>query len=722
MATEHRLHALDAVRAGALLLGVAFHAAFSFLPGMPPGVWAIVDRSPSTALSVVMFASHIFRMSLFFFVAGFFARMLHQRGGSRGFWVNRSKRILLPLVAGWVVVFPLIAGVWVWGLTKTFGGTLPPAPANLPPPPPGAFPLTHLWFLYYLLVLYACVLLGRRLVVALDRQGSIRAAIDRGVRALAARGATALALALPVTLALYFPHDNWIAWFGIPTPDQSLIPAPVSLISFGTAVVFGWLVHRQPDLLEIWGRQWPLHAAVAIASTIACLSVVGATPHLVPAARGLQTFGYAFCYSLAIWCWSLGLVGVAVRFLSQEQRHVRYVADASYWIYILHLPVVAAFQVLVGHLTWHWSIKLAFIMAASLAILFTSYRYLVRSTFIGQVLNGRRYPRGPLPGNSGGPLRSAHDIEDKGGAPPAGVPPRSGVGRPTLAILEGVHKRYGKTTALAGLDLEVRAGELLAVLGPNGAGKSTAISLWLGLLEPDAGSVRLFGRPPQDVESRRQVGVMMQEVGLTPELRVHELVTLTASYYPDPLSTPDVLNLAHIEPLANRSYAKLSAGQKRQVQFALAVCGRPSLLFLDEPTVGLDVEARATMWRTVKALVARGCSIVLTTHYLEEAEALADRVAVLAGGRLLASGSVDEIRSLVSRKQISCRTSLAAATVQSWPDVVSVRADDHRLYLTVVDSESALRRLLAADEGIRDIEVRQAGLAEAFVELTREAA
>ena len=193
-----------------------------------------------------------------------------------------------------------------------------------------------------------------------------------------------------------------------------------------------------------------------------------------------------------------------------------------------------------------------------------------------------------------------------------------------------MHKRYGTTLALAGLDLQVRRGELLAVLGPNGAGKSTAISLWLGLLEPDEGAVRLFGGSPLDVESRRHVGVMMQEVGLTPELRVRELVELTASYYPDPLPTDETLALTRTEALAHRPYAKLSAGQKRQVQFALAICGRPPLLFLDEPTVGLDVEARETMWRTIRAMVAQGCSIVLTTHYLEEAEALADRVAVLA--------------------------------------------------------------------------------------------
>jgi ABC-2 type transport system ATP-binding protein len=162
--------------------------------------------------------------------------------------------------------------------------------------------------------------------------------------------------------------------------------------------------------------------------------------------------------------------------------------------------------------------------------------------------------------------------------------------------------------------------------------------------------------------------------------------------------------------------------RSRQVQFALAICGRPRLLFLDEPTVGLDIESRSTMWRAIRTMIGEGCSIVLTTHYLEEAEALANRVAVLAGGRLIACGSVDQIRSVVSRKQITCSTTLTEEQIRTWPDVVGVRGDAGRVEITVVDSEDVLRRLLASDQSIRDLEVRRAGLAEAFIEITREAA
>jgi ABC-type multidrug transport system ATPase subunit/peptidoglycan/LPS O-acetylase OafA/YrhL len=697
MSGTDRLHSLDAVRAFALLLGVVFHAGFSFIPGMIPGLWAIVDSSPSATISVLLFASHIFRMSLFFFVAGFFARMMFHRKGAGGFWLDRAKRILVPLVAGWVILTPALIAVWMWGMTKSFGGTLPAAPANLPPRPAGYFPLAHLWFLYYLLILYVAVLLGRTIIASLDRRGAVRRAADSFVRGIVRTGTAAAVLPVALIAALYVRPD-WVIWFGIPTPDQSIIPQLASLIGYGTALTFGWLVHRQSDLLAIWARQWKFHLVAALALTAVCVSIAGIAPAFVPKAPGLEKLAFAAAYGVAIWCWCFAVIGLAMRFMSRANATVRYVADAAYWIYLVHVPVVVSLQVLVGHLPWHWSVKFPLILIASFAVLFASYHYLVRPTVIGQTLNGRRYPQSVA---SSTPASESTEF---------------------IATLEGVHKRYGKTLALDGLNLDVRRGELLAVLGPNGAGKSTAISLWLGLLEPDAGTVRLHDGSPLDVNVRRQIGVMLQEVGLSLELRVRELIALTASYYPAPLTTEETLVLTRTEALANRPYGKLSAGQKRQVQFALAVCGRPSLLFLDEPTVGLDIEARETMWRTIRAMVAQGCSVVLTTHYLEEAEALADRVAVLAAGRLIATGTVAQIRSLVSRKEISCSTSMSIDDVRTWPDVLAATRDTERLRITVVDAEDVLRRLLAGDAAVRDIEVRQAGLAEAFAELTKEAA
>jgi ABC-2 type transport system ATP-binding protein len=266
----------------------------------------------------------------------------------------------------------------------------------------------------------------------------------------------------------------------------------------------------------------------------------------------------------------------------------------------------------------------------------------------------------------------------------------------------------------------VRPGELLAVLGPNGAGKTTAISLLLGLQRPDKGSARLFGLPPESIEARRSIGVMLQDVALVPELRVHEQIELVAAYYPAPLSVARALELTGTTPLARRPYGKLSGGQKRQVQFAIALVGRPRLLFLDEPTVGLDIQSREIVWAMLRRLIADGCSIVLTTHYLEEAEALADRVAVIAKGRLIATGTVDEMRTLVVRKRITCRTSLTAEFVGSWPDVQTVTNGQHGLHITASNTENVVRRLLAADEDLHGLEVQSAGLAEAFTELTQE--
>lgn len=290
-----------------------------------------------------------------------------------------------------------------------------------------------------------------------------------------------------------------------------------------------------------------------------------------------------------------------------------------------------------------------------------------------------------------------------------------------LAELSGVTKRFGKIAALDGLDLQVRPGELLAVLGPNGAGKTTAISLLLGLQRPDTGSVSLFGQSPHRLEARRQIGVMMQEVTLS-ELRVREHIDLVASYYPTPLTPGEALEMTHTQSLANRPYSKLSGGQKRQAQFALAVCGRPKLLFLDEPTAGLDVQARETMWAVLRRIVGSGASILLTTHYIEEAEALADRVIVIAKGREIASGSVSEMRSLVMRSRITCTTTIAVEQVEAWPGVGNVSRTERKLSIAATNPEAVVRRLLAADEELAELEVRRAGLGEVFTELTQEAA
>ncbi|MEO6365841.1 MAG: ABC transporter ATP-binding protein [Luteimonas sp.] len=290
-----------------------------------------------------------------------------------------------------------------------------------------------------------------------------------------------------------------------------------------------------------------------------------------------------------------------------------------------------------------------------------------------------------------------------------------------LAQLRNVRKAYGKVLALDGVDLALHGGEVLALLGPNGAGKSTAIGLLLGLVRADAGTVALFGQDPQQISARRGIGVMLQSAELPPTLRVGELIRLAASYYPAPRSVHESAELAGVSDLLRRPYGKLSGGQQRRVQFALALCGRPRVLFLDEPTVGLDIDARRKLWDAIRHLVAEGNSVVLTTHYLEEAEALADRVCVLARGRIVSEGSVDALRARVALKRVHCATTLPLDDVAGWDGVAEARREGERLLLTTERPEALVRRLLDSDPYLSGLEVRAAGLAEAFTELTRDA-
>ena len=293
-----------------------------------------------------------------------------------------------------------------------------------------------------------------------------------------------------------------------------------------------------------------------------------------------------------------------------------------------------------------------------------------------------------------------------------------------IAHLRGASKSYGALRALDGIDLSLRGGELLALLGPNGAGKTTAIGLLLGLVRADAGEVELFGMDPQRIEARRHIGVMLQDAQLPATLRVGELIRLAASYYPSPRGVAESAQLAGVADLLQRPYGKLSGGQQRRVQFALAICGNPEVLFLDEPTTGLDIDARQRMWATIRALVAAGTGVVLTTHYLEEAEALAQRVVVLHRGRVAAAGAMQDVRAHVSQRRIRCLSALDAVQIATWPGVRSaVRGQDGnpaRIEIVTDAVEPVLRRMLVEDAALSDLDVQRAGLADAFLELTRE--
>lgn len=207
-----------------------------------------------------------------------------------------------------------------------------------------------------------------------------------------------------------------------------------------------------------------------------------------------------------------------------------------------------------------------------------------------------------------------------------------------------VVKNYGTVEAVRGLDLSIRPGELVALLGANGAGKTTAVRMLLGLAKPTSGEVRVFGRDPRDAANRVRTGALLQVARVPETLQVREHIDLFSSYYPDPMPMAEVIEAAGLQGLEKRKFGQLSGGQQKRVLFALALCGNPELLVLDEPTVGLDVEARRALWKQIRAFIARGRSVLLTTHYLAEAEALASRVVVIHKGTAVKEGTPQQIK------------------------------------------------------------------------------
>jgi ABC-2 type transport system ATP-binding protein len=289
-----------------------------------------------------------------------------------------------------------------------------------------------------------------------------------------------------------------------------------------------------------------------------------------------------------------------------------------------------------------------------------------------------------------------------------------------VASLEGVNKNYGEVRALRNVDFTVRSGQVVAMLGPNGAGKTTAVKLLLGLLQPNSGKVRVFGGDPVNPQNRMRAGAMLQ-VGKVPEtLKVREHIDLFSSYYPNPLPLHEVLAAAGLEKLSDRKFGDLSGGQRQRTLFALAICGNPDLLFLDEPTVGLDVEARRALWEEIRRLVELGKTVLLTTHYLEEADALADRVAVISQGAIIAEGTPAEIKSQTSGKRIRCITELSLSALLEIPGVTGAKQDREAVEIHTGEAELVVRALLARDPSLSGLEISTAGLEEAFLTLTRD--
>lgn len=414
---SERLHGLDALRGGALLLGVVLHATLAYFP---TPVWLVTDAATSPIAAVLFFAIHVFRMATFFLLAGLFAHLMLQRRGVAGFVKDRLLRIAGPLLAFWWPVLAAIVAVIVWNAWIQTGGQLP---AEAPPGPkftPDDFPLTHLWFLWVLLLFYAVLLLIRLPLSRWDRGGAWTRLGERLVTALIGPWGPVV-LAVPLAVALY-TTPNWIAFFGIPTPDQALIPNRAALTGFGVAFGFGFLLARSRDRLAAIAARWPLYLAVALAATATALLLAGGPgPSLVPLRVPVAKATAAAVYALAVYASTFAAVALALRFAAGHSALRRYLADAAYWIYIVHLPLVMAGQVLVQGLAWPWWLKLGAVVAGASAVALASYALLIRHRVIGRWLDGRRVPRRDAASDA--PAAPAVDaVRDRSAAPAAPLP------------------------------------------------------------------------------------------------------------------------------------------------------------------------------------------------------------------------------------------------------------------------------------------------------------
>lgn len=390
---SERLHGLDALRAFALLLGIVLHACLAFFPSQ---VWLVADAQRSTWASGLFFCIHLFRMASFFLIAGLFAELMLRRKGTKVFVKDRAARIAAPLLVFWWLAMAGLIAAMV--LSAQLQGLLKPGAAPPPSPPLtlATFPLTHLWFLYVLLILYA----GRLLIGALWRRlGTRGTRLGDRMAALLAGPAGPLLMGTVLGASL-LAQPIWLAFFGIPTPDRGFVPSVPALIGFGLAYACGALLAGRRNLLDRIARQLPLHLGTAVlAGGTAFVLAGGSTPLLTPIGDGGLRALAALSYGVGTFAATFAALGIALRWCSGFSAARRYLADASYWIYIVHLPLVLLAQALMQSLAWPWWCKLAVVVAGVSAAGLGSYALLVRHTFIGRWLNGRRVPwrASPLP-------------------------------------------------------------------------------------------------------------------------------------------------------------------------------------------------------------------------------------------------------------------------------------------------------------------------------------
>lgn len=291
----------------------------------------------------------------------------------------------------------------------------------------------------------------------------------------------------------------------------------------------------------------------------------------------------------------------------------------------------------------------------------------------------------------------------------------------SVILAENLSKKYSNDYALQDIALNIGTGHITAILGANGAGKTTFIRCCLGLTKQSGGNLTVFGGAPGSIKARRRIGAMLQDADLPDLLTPREHITLFASYYPNPANIGEILSICNLTEFADKKYKKLSGGQKRRVQFALSIIGNPDLVFLDEPTTGLDTDTRRMLWDVVRALAQKGRTIILTTHYLEEADALADRIVVMNAGKIIADAPTSEIRQLAGGALIKCVSGLSVEKISAYPGVLSVRKNGRFTEINTPNSASTLRRLLGDDPNVSELIVKKPSLEEAFDQLNHKA-
>ena len=389
---NQRLDYLDAVRAFALLLGIVFHASLSFMPLFIG--WAVMDISTSPMVSVFILICHSFRMELFFLIAGYFGHRAFHRQGAKAFVKARTLRIAVPFVVGWFILRPLIVSGWIMGAASLqgdvdIGGALLAGVASLGELPNDFLTGSHLWFLYYLLLLSAATL-AMRYVICLHPPIKFNLSLwaDTIVRIVCCSRFSVIALAIPSAACLWF-MSHW----GVDTPDKSLIPhMPITLL-YGGVFLFGWLMHRQASCLNSFSRITTFKVLLCISSVVASVKLAGYEMQTgLPYYLWLKA-GFTLSYALMMWTLIALTLGLFQILCTRPNQIIRYLADASYWLYLIHLPIVVWLQIAFAELPLHWAIKWAFVSGITVFISLIFYDLCVRATAIGALLNGRRKQR-----------------------------------------------------------------------------------------------------------------------------------------------------------------------------------------------------------------------------------------------------------------------------------------------------------------------------------------